>query len=157
MENEPRKVGAKMRILIDGDACPVIDLTLKIAKVYEIEVIIFCDTAHFIERDGIQVVMVSKGSDAVDFKIMNGIMGQDILVTQDYGLAAMALAKKAQPIHQNGFIYTESNIDQLLFRRHLGKEARRRGGRIKGPSKRTKEQDEAFEKSLKLLIEKTIG
>lgn len=147
----------KVRILIDGDACPVIDLTIKVAKMYQLEVIIFCDTAHFIEREGVQVVTVSKGSDAVDFKIINGISAQDILVTQDYGLAAMALAKKAQPIHQNGFIYTEGNIDQLLFRRHLGKETRRRGGRLKGPGKRTREQDEAFEKSLIRIIENSLS
>lgn len=147
----------KVRVLIDGDACPVIDLTLEIAKSYQLEVIIFCDTAHFIEREGAQVITVSKGSDAVDFKIINGIRPKDILITQDYGLAAMALAKKAQPIHQGGFVYTENNIDQLLFRRHLGKEARRRGGRTKGPGKRTKDQDEAFAKSLREVIEKSLS
>lgn len=146
-----------MRILIDGDACPVVDLTLKVAKSYELEVIIFCDTAHFIEREGVEVITVSQGSDAVDFKIINGIKAQDILVTQDYGLAAMALAKKAQPIHQGGFVYTEGNINQLLFRRHLGKEVRKRGGRTKGPKKRTKDQDAAFEKSLIELIEKSLS
>lgn len=146
-----------MRILIDGDACPVIDISIEVAKLYQMEVIIFCDTAHFIEREGIQVITVSKGSDAVDFKIINGIKEKDILITQDYGLAAMALAKKAQPIHQSGFIYTEGNIDQLLFRRHLGKEVRRRGGRTKGPGKRTKDQDEAFERSLKAVIEKSLS
>ncbi|MBE6021982.1 MAG: YaiI/YqxD family protein [Cellulosilyticum sp.] len=145
-----------MRILIDGDACPVIDITIEIAKNYGIEVIIFCDMAHFIEREGIEVINVSMGSDAVDFKILNDIKVNDIVVTQDYGLAAVALAKKAKPIHQSGFIYTEGNIDQLLFRRHLGREARRRGGRIKGPKKRSKDQDIAFEKSLKDLIEKSL-
>ena len=118
---------------------------------------IFIIVDFLFEREWIQVITVSKGSDAVDFKIINGIKRKDILVTQDYGLAAMALAKMAQPIHQNGFIYTEGNIDQLLFRRHLGKETRRRGGRLKGPGKRTKEQDEAFEKSLTLLIEKSMS
>ena len=115
---------------------------------------IFCDTAHFIERMDVQVITVSKGSDAVDFKIINEIKARDILVTQDYGLAAMALAKNAYPIHQNGFVYTNENIEQLLFRRHLGKEVRRRGGRVKGPSKRTKEQDEQFANHLKALIER---
>ena len=143
-----------MKILIDGDACPVIDLAIKIARLYALEVIIFCDTAHFIERMDVQVITVSKGSDAVDFKIINEIKARDILVTQDYGLAAMALAKNAYPIHQNGFVYTNENIEQLLFRRHLGKEVRRRGGRVKGPSKRTKEQDEQFANNLKALIER---
>ena len=99
--------------------------------------------------------MVSKGNDAVDFRIINAIGRADILVTQDYGLAAMGLAKKARPIHPSGLIYTENNIDQLLFRRHVGKEVRRRGGHTKGPKKRTPDQDKAFEESLRNLIERT--
>lgn len=146
-----------MKILIDGDGCPVIPLAIQIAQGYGIEVVIFCDTAHYIRRDDVKVVTVSKGSDAVDFRLINEIKEDDILVTQDYGLAAMGLAKKAYPIHQNGFRYTDKNIDQLLFTRHLGKEVRRKGGRTKGPSKRTREQDEAFAKSLKELILKIKG
>lgn len=146
-----------MRIFIDGDACPVMDLTIEIGRLYDMEVLIFCDTSHFIEREGIEVITVSKGSDAVDFRILSEISEGDILVTQDYGLAAMALAKKAQPIHPCGFIYTENNIDQLLFKRYLGKEIRsKRKGRVKGPSKRTKEQDKAFDESLKMLIDKSL-
>lgn len=142
-----------MRILIDGDACPVTNLAIQIAKSKGLEVIIFCDTAHHIDRLDVKVVTVSKGSDAVDFRLVNEIQTGDILITQDYGLAAMGLARKAYPIHQNGFVYTDKNIDQLLFTRHIGKEVRRKGGRTKGPSKRTKEQDEAFEKGLTQLID----
>lgn len=142
-----------MRILVDGDGCPVISLVIKIAKEYGIEVIIFCDTAHYLERDDVKTITVSKGSDAVDFKLVNEVKPGDILVTQDYGLAAMGLARKAYPIHQNGFTYTDQNMDQLLFTRHLGKEVRRKGGRTKGPSKRMKEQDKAFCKGLRVLIE----
>lgn len=146
-----------MRIFIDGDACPVMDLTIEIGKSYDMQVLIFCDTSHFIEREGIKVTTVSKGSDAVDFKILSEIEEGDILVTQDYGLAAMALAKKAKPIHPCGFVYTENNIDQLLFKRYLSKEVRsKRKGRIKGPSKRTKEQDRAFDESLKMLIDRSL-
>ena len=145
------------KILIDGDACPVIDLTIKVAKAYKMEVIIFCDTAHFIEREDIEVIMVTKGNDAVDFRIINVVKPEDILVTQDYGLAAMGLAKRATPIHSSGFIYKDDNIDQLLFRRHVGKEIRRKGGRTKGPKKRTTEQDKAFEENLIRLIEKNIN
>lgn len=146
-----------MRILIDGDACPVMNLAIEIAKCNHIEVVVFCDTAHYIERSDIKVVIVSKGSDAVDFRLINEVQAGDILITQDYGLAAMGLAKKAYPIHQNGFRYTDKNMDQLLFTRHLGKEVRRKGGRTKGPSKRGKEQDEAFCKGLVQLIHELNG
>lgn len=141
-----------MRILIDGDACPVTHLAIEIAKANHIEVIVFCDTAHYIERSDIKVVTVSKGSDAVDFRLVNELQAGDILITQDYGLAAMGLAKKAYPIHQNGFRYTDKNMDRLLDARHFGKEVRRKGGKTKGPSKRGKEQDEAFCKGLTELI-----
>lgn len=146
-----------MRILIDGDACPVMNLAIEIAKCNQVEVVIFCDTAHYIERSDVKVVIVSKGSDAVDFRLINELQAGDILITQDYGLAAMGLAKKACPIHQNGFRYTDKNMDQLLFTRHLGKEVRRQGGRTKGPSKRGKEEDEAFCKGLVQLIHELNG
>lgn len=141
-----------MKILIDGDGCPVISLAVQVAQSYGIEVVICCDTAHYIKRDDVKVITVSKGNDAVDFRLVNEIKEGDILITQDYGLAAMGLAKKAHPIHQNGFRYTDKNIEQLLFTRHVGKEVRRKGGRTKGPSKRTKEQDEAFVRSLRELV-----
>lgn len=141
-----------MKILIDGDGCPVMNLAIEIAQQHRIEVVVFCDTAHVINRSDIKVITVSKGNDAVDFRLINEIQSGDILITQDYGLAAMGLAKRAWPIHQNGFRYTDQNIDQLLFTRHLGKEVRRRGGRTKGPSKRGKEQDEAFSRGLVQLI-----
>lgn len=142
-----------MKILIDGDGCPVIDLTIKVARKYNIEVIIFCDTAHMIEKLGVQTILIQKGMDAVDFVIANKVHREDIVVTQDYGLAAMILSKRAAAINQNGFIYTEGNIDQLLFRRHVVKVARKSGARLKGPKKRTEEDNIKFKESLINLCE----
>lgn len=143
-----------MRILIDGDGCPVTYVTLEIARENQIETIIFCDTSHVIEYPMVQTILVGKGSDAVDFRLVNEVQKEDIVVTQDYGLAAMVLAKGGYPIHQNGFVYTSENIDTLLWKRHVGKEIRRKGGRTKGPSKRTKEQDFAYMTTLRQLIDK---
>lgn len=145
-----------MRILIDGDGCPVVELAASVGKEKGIEVILFCDTTHFFAREDIKVVTVSKGNDAVDFKIVNEVKAGDIIVTQDYGLAAMGLARGAKPIHQNGFTFTEKNIDQLLFLRHMGKEIRRQGIRTKGPKKRTYEQNHAFKKALIALVEEGL-
>ncbi|HHW37519.1 MAG TPA: YaiI/YqxD family protein [Bacillales bacterium] len=139
-------------ILVDADACPVIDITIKVAKHFNLPVILICDTAHFMERAGAETIMVSKGSDAVDFVLVNRVQEGDIVVTQDYGLAAMVLAKRGYPIDQNGRIYSSENIDQLLFSRHLAKKIRQAGGRTKGPKKRQKEADSKFEESLKKLI-----
>lgn len=141
-----------MRILIDADGCPVVDLTVRLAKKYGIECTILCDTSHEFNRDGAKTVVVEKGADSVDFKIVNLVGKGDIVVTQDYGLAAMCLAREAIPVSQNGLVYTDKNIDQLLFTRYVSKKIRNAGGRIKGPSKRTPEQDKAFESALERLI-----
>ena len=145
-----------MRILVDADGCPVVNLTIHSAKKHGLECILFCDTSHYFERDGAKTVTVSQGADSADFKIVNTMQAGDIVVTQDYGLAAMCLAKKGNPINQNGLIYTDENMDSLLSSRHMSQKIRRGGGRTKGPSKRTAVQDEEFIRSLETLIESMI-
>lgn len=145
------------KILVDADACPVIDITIKVAKQYNIQVLLICDTSHYLQREGAETISVSKGSDAVDFVLVNRVQEQDIVVTQDYGLAAMVLAKKGIALDQNGRLYTADNIEQLLFTRHLAKKVRQAGGRTKGPKKRQKEADLKFEEILVKLCENTKG
>ena len=142
-----------MRILIDADGCPVVDSAVRLAREYNLECIIFCDTAHIIERPEARVVTVPTGADSVDFKLVNELHAGDIVITQDYGLAAMSLAKKAVPVSQNGMVFDDKNIDSLLHARHTARNIRRSGGRLKGPKKRTPEQDKAFVESLKKLIQ----
>lgn len=139
-------------ILVDADGCPVVDLTIKIAKQFSIPVYLFCDTAHNMQRDGADTIMVSKGADAVDFVLVNRVNKGDIVVTQDYGLAAMVLAKQGLVIDQNGRAYTNDNIDQLLYSRHMSQKVRQAGGRMKGPKKRQKEDNEKFEKGFRELL-----
>lgn len=141
-----------MKILIDADGCPVVDMTVRLAAKHGAECVILCDTAHEFNREGAQTVVVEKGADSVDFKLVNLVREGDIVVTQDYGLAAMCLARKAVPLSQNGMVYTDKNIDQLLFTRYVSKKIRNSGGRLKGPSKRKPEQDKAFEEALERLI-----
>ena len=78
-----------MNILIDADGCPVVDLTLQIAKQFSIPVVILCDTSHQIEREGAQTLVFDKGADSVDFALVNRVKPGDVVVTQDYGLASM--------------------------------------------------------------------
>ncbi len=137
-----------MRILIDADGCPVVDIAVKIANKNEIECIILCDTSHIFKKDGARTITVSKGADSVDFALVNMLEGGDIVVTQDYGLAAMCLARKAVPVSQDGMVYDDSNIEALLLQRHTAKKIRMSGGRLKGNAKRTNEQNLAFEKKL---------
>ena len=94
-----------MNILIDADGCPVVDLTLQIAKQFSVPVIILCDASHQIEREGAQTLVFDKGADSVDFALVNRVKPGDVVVTQDYGLASMCLAKCARVLNQNGLEY----------------------------------------------------
>ena len=141
-----------MTILIDADGCPVVDMTIKIAAERKIECVILCDTSHVFEKAGAKTITVSKGSDSVDFALVNMVQAGDIVITQDYALAAMCLARKAVPVSQDGMIYTADNIDALLLARHTAKKIRMLGGRLKGSPKRMPEQNAAFERKLKELL-----
>lgn len=141
-----------MKIYIDADGCPVVRNTLKIAKKFGVLCVIICDTAHQIEHEGAETIVVSQGADSVDFRLVNLISKGDIVITQDYGLAAMCLGKKAIVLHQDGKQYTEENISGLLEFRAIGKKIRRNGGRMKGLQKRTVQQDLEFEKALLELL-----
>ena len=141
-----------MRILIDADGCPVVDCTVKLAVRRHVECLILCDTSHVFEKEGARTLTVSKGADSVDFALVNLLSKGDIVVTQDYGLAAMCLARGATPVSQDGMIYSDDNMDALLLARHTARKIRSAGGRLKGARKRCAEQDEAFEKTLEELL-----
>lgn len=145
-----------MKIFVDADACPVIDIVEDIATKYNIPVTLLCDTNHVLISDYSEVVVVGAGADAVDYKLISICHRGDIVVTQDYGVAAMALGKGAFAIHQSGKWYTNENIDQMLMERHLNKKARRASSRnhIKGPRKRTDEDDQRFAESFEKLLRK---
>ena len=141
-----------MWVLIDADGCPVVDITSRLAKKYEIECIILCDTSHEFKRDGAVTITVSKGADSVDFALINMLQKGDAVITQDYGLAAMCLARGAVPLSQDGMIYSNDNIEGLLLQRHTAKKIRNAGGRLKGNPKRKPEQDVAFEAALEKIL-----
>lgn len=144
-----------MKILIDADGCPVVHITLSVAKEFGIEAVIFCDTSHEFHKDGVRTVTVDKGADSADFAIVNFLDRGDLVVTQDYGLAAMTLSKKGRALTQNGLEITAFNIDSLLASRYAAKKARMSKKHLKGPPKRTAEQDRRFEAALrKILSEK---
>ena len=142
-----------MTIFIDADGCPVVDLTLKIARELEIPVLLICDTSHQFEREGAQTITVSKGADSADFALVNRVAPGDVVVTQDYGLAAMCLAKRALPLNQDGMVYTNENMDALLLFRHTARKIRNAGGRLKGNAKRDRAvQDKAFADALRKIL-----
>ena len=139
-------------VLIDADGCPVVDLTIRICRACSVPVLILCDTAHRIERDGAETMVFDKGADSVDFALVNRVRPGDVVITQDYGLAAMCLSRRARVLNQNGLEYTADNIEGLLEQRHHSKKLLRAGKHLKGPAKRTKEQDEAFGETLERML-----
>jgi len=142
-----------VKILIDADGCPVVNQAIGIAKKHNIEVIVICDTSHRIEHENVQTIVVDKGADSADFRLVNMIKSGDIAVTQDYGLAAMCLSKNAIVLNQDGKRYSEENISGLLEFRAISKKIRNSGGRLKGISKRSEKQNKDFEVSLSEIIE----
>lgn len=143
-----------MKILVDADACPITRIVEQIAKRENISCVLLCDTNHVLSSDYSEVKIIGAGADAVDFALLNLCQRGDIVVTQDYGVAAMILGKGAYGIHQSGRWYTNQNIDQLLMERHLAKKARMGKGKhhLKGPSKRTEEDDKRFQESFEKLL-----
>lgn len=148
-----------MRIFVDADACPVVKIVEDTARTYRIPVTLLCDTNHILCSDYSEIKVIGAGADAVDYVLVGLCRKGDVVVTQDYGVAAMALGKGAFCIHQSGKWYTDDNIEQMLMERHLAGKARRasKKNHLRGPRKRTKEDDERFEESLIRMIEKAGG
>ena len=143
------------RVLVDADACPVVRIVEEAAKARGVPVTLLCDTNHVLYSDYSEVRTIGAGADAVDFALVNLCRKGDIVVTQDYGVAAMALGRGAKGIHQSGMLYTEENIDRLLMERHLAQKARMSKSKhhLKGPKKRTKEDDERFRAAFERLLD----
>lgn len=142
-----------MHVLIDADACPVVDIAVALCRQHQRLCTLLCDTAHTMHRDGAATLVFDKGADSVDFALVNRVCPGDIVITQDYGLASMCLARGARVLHQDGWEYTAYNIQALLFQRHESRKFRQSGCRIKGPRKRTKQQDQAFAAALQHLLQ----
>ena len=142
-----------MKILVDADACPVKEIIEKVILVAVADQ----DTRHILSSDYSKIVTISKGRDAVDLALINDSEKGDVIVTQDYGVASLALGRSAYAIGNSGLIYDNNNIDKLMFERFLGQKVRRagrKGGKTFNPKKRTKEDDERFERNLLTILDR---
>lgn len=143
-----------MTVFIDADSCPVVKETESLCKRYKLELIIMCDTNHIITSDYGQVITIGAGADAVDFALVNKCKPYDVVITQDYGVAAMALSKKCYCLNQNGLIFTNENIEGLLYSRYVTKKVRNSSAKhhLKGPSKRSKQDTSNFIQAFEKII-----
>ena len=141
-----------MRVLIDGDGCPVVDIAAALCRRRNIPCLLLCDTAHEFHREGIETLTFDKGADSVDFALVNRVQAGDLVITQDYGLASMCLARNVRVLHQDGWEYTPQNIDALLLQRHESKKYRLSGGRTKAIPKRTAQQNQSFLAAMEAIL-----
>ncbi|HSH36256.1 YaiI/YqxD family protein [Schnuerera sp.] len=141
-----------MVVFVDADGCPVVDIAIRIAKENNIKIVIVKNYAVELNDPYAEIVTVDISNDSADYYIVNKIKSGDILITQDYGLAAMGLAKNAYCINQNGLLITDNNIDEILNRRHIHQTLRRKQNIYTKFKKRNPQADEDFQKSLKKLI-----
>lgn len=141
-----------MRIFIDADGCPVVDITIQLAKEYNLEVIVVKNYAHEIKDDYATIITVDISPDSADYYIVNNLKKGDIVVSQDYGFAAMALSKEAICITQNGFIISSENIEGMLNSRHINQKLRREKQIYSKIKKRNPSENIEFENSLRNLI-----
>ena len=151
---KPRKEKkAPFTLYIDADGCPVINQALGAASRRRVPSFLICDTAHVFSRRGAETITVDKGADSADFAIVKRLNPGDLVITQDYGLAALCLSRGAKVIDQNGMRYTPENIGGLLESRAEAARVRRSGGRLKGPARRTAQQNEAFMTAFQAMVQ----
>lgn len=141
-----------MRIIVDADACPVKDIIEEVAKSYNLPVVMISNINHNITSTYSEIIVVDGNSQAADFAIVNKTTTNDIVVTQDYGLASMVLGKNAQAISPHGRVYSLNNIDTLLMQRHINFKARKAGLKIPHAKKRNNLDDDKFRTNLIKLI-----
>ncbi|MEQ6388551.1 YaiI/YqxD family protein [Bacillaceae bacterium S4-13-58] len=144
-----------MQILVDADACPVKDIVIEVAVKNQLHVKLVRSFSHFSTEqypDGIESVYVDTGADSVDYRIVQLAQSGDLIITQDYGLAALGLGKGCRVIHHLGYEFTTKNIDELLSKRHAHAKLRRSGHKTKGPKKFTEEDRQQFRKLLSSII-----
>ncbi|WP_186577297.1 YaiI/YqxD family protein [Aquibacillus kalidii] len=148
-----------MKVYVDADACPVKEIIIEEASKYSLPVVLVKSFAHFShDKDpvGVESIYVDTGADSVDYRIMLLATSDDLIVTQDYGLASLALGKGCIVLHHKGFQYSMENIDELLNTRHAHAKARRSGAKTKGPKPFTDTDRHKFRSLFSNLLSRTI-
>ncbi|MGE5397550.1 MAG: YaiI/YqxD family protein [Chitinophagales bacterium] len=145
-----------MRILIDADACPktVLQICEEVSRRYNMDLFTVASFNHQIESA--HHIIVGNGSQETDIKVMNLTAPGDIVVTQDYGLAAMVIGKGAYALSPSGMEYRPDKMEFLLEERAVKAKVRRTGGRTRGPKKRTQEDDQRFKRKLEEMVVKYV-
>jgi uncharacterized protein len=146
-----------MKILVDADACPVKEIVVEVALEFGCHVVMISNPSHLIpDYPGAEWIIVEGTSQSADIELVNRTTSGDVLITADYGVAAMAMAKGGRPLSPRGHIYKEDRIDGMLAKRHFQKIAAKNGQKFKGPSKHTDEDNQRFRRSLRNMFEEPV-
>ncbi|MNZ65589.1 hypothetical protein D3C78_837860 [compost metagenome] len=142
------------RIVVDGDSCPVKAEIIEVAGRFGVQVLMVSSYDHLLKQsEGVTTIQVDRSQQSADLYIANHIVKNDIVVTQDYGLAALSIAKSCSTLSPRGEIFHPGNIDYLLERRHFHAKARRGGHYFKGPKPFTDEDRTNFTNVLTKLLQ----
>ncbi|WP_127592076.1 YaiI/YqxD family protein [Paenibacillus lautus] len=140
-------------IVVDGDACPVKKEIAETARTFRVPVLLVSSYDHLQQaEEGVTTIQVDRSDQSADLYIANHISRGDIVVTQDYGLAALALAKSCHVISFRGRIFHNTDIDFMLDSRHHQAKARKQGKYGKGPKKLLDEDRSFFQHKLTKLL-----
>ena len=141
-------------IVVDADACPVKREIYETAERFGASVLMVASYDHRIEPEpGVTVVQVDRSSQSADMYIVNHVSPGNIVVTQDFGLACMAIGKGAVVLSPRGERYTNENIDYLMERRHMLAKQRRSGGKTKGPKAMSETDRDRFQQKLTKVLQ----
>lgn len=142
-----------MKIIVDADACPraVLEICLDSGKKHNVSVWTVASVNHNIKSD--HHIMVDSALQEADIKVANLAEKGDVVVTGDWGLAAVLTGKKVVCLNQDGLEYRPENMEFMLELREFKAKYRRRGGRTRGPKKRTAQNDLDF----KTMLEKALA
>lgn len=159
-QNDMKNGGSRrLTIRVDADACPVgVRRNIESqARFHHLSLVFYTDDSHELNPEYGEVRQISQGRDAVDLVLVNQLAAGDIVITQDYGLAALALSRGAAAMHPSGMVYNEHNIDALLAERHLAARARKAGERYRRPKARQSADDVHFGGRLRDLIKSRLA
>lgn len=142
-----------IKLIVDADACPVKPEITDAAAQFGVPVVMVASYDHRLQAaEGVEIVQVDRSDQSVDLYIANRLKAGDILVTQDFGLATIGLAKRATVLSNRGQTYTDRTIDFLLENRHESARGRRRGKYGKGPKAFTDRDRQGFLQTLTKLL-----
>lgn len=146
-----------MKIIVDADACPknALQICMKLGKKYDVSVWTVASFNHNIVSD--RHIVVGNAPQEADIKVINLSEAGDIVITQDWGLAAMVLGKPAYCLSPSGREFRAENIEFLMEEREIKAKLRRSGGRTKGPAKRTTEDDQKFMATLQKILKQALS